>query len=88
MFFGGDHPWIQIAEIEASEKYSKKWRETLNNEGLASSRKFLSGTLLISIAATIGAVGILTVTTLQEETAAGLDAMLPAILYKAFKWEL
>lgn len=167
-FFGGDHPWIQIAEIEASDKYIKKWHETLNDDGLAISRKFPSGTLLISIAATIGAVGILTfdccvpdsivaitpphgvssefvyhylsflrthleavapqsaqkninlqilgnlpfpivepdeqceivtelnalhakinaVTILQEETAAELDAMLPAILDKAFKGEL
>ena len=59
-FFGGNHPWIQIAEIEASDKYIKKWHETLNDDGLAISRKFPSGTLLISIAATIGAVGILT----------------------------
>lgn len=59
-FFGGDHPWIQIAEIESSDKYIKKRHETLNDDGLAISRKFPRGTLLISIAATIGAVGILT----------------------------
>lgn len=59
-FFGGNHPWIQIAEIEASDKYIQKWHESLNDDGLAISRKFPSGTLLISIAATIGAVGILT----------------------------
>ncbi|BAQ61918.1 type I restriction-modification system [Geminocystis sp. NIES-3708] len=59
-FFGGQHPWIQIAEIESSGKYIKNWQETLNDEGLTISRKFPKGTLLISIAATIGAVGILT----------------------------
>jgi len=59
-FFGGQHRWIQIAEIESSGKYIKHWQETLNDEGLAISRKFPKGTLLISIAATIGAVGILT----------------------------
>jgi type I restriction enzyme S subunit len=58
-FFGGDHPWIQIAEIEASNKYIRDWSVTLNDDGLAISKKFPSGTLLISIAATIGAVGIL-----------------------------
>jgi len=58
-FFGGIHPWIQIAEIEASDKYIKQWTQTLNDEGLAISRKFPRGTLLISIAATIGSVGIL-----------------------------
>ena len=58
-FFGGAHPWIQIAEIEASKKYIKEWRETLNDDGLSISKKFAKGTVLISIAATIGAVGIL-----------------------------
>jgi type I restriction enzyme S subunit len=58
-FFGGYHPWIQIAEIESAGKYITKWDQTLNDDGLAISRKFPKGTLLISIAATIGAVGIL-----------------------------
>lgn len=58
-FFGGEHPWIQIGEIEQSGKYIKRWTQTLNNEGLKISKKFPKGTLLISIAATIGSVGIL-----------------------------
>lgn len=58
-FFGGDHPWIQIGEIESSNKYIRTWTQTLNDDGLRISKKFPKGTLLISIAATIGAVGIL-----------------------------
>jgi type I restriction enzyme S subunit len=58
-FFGGRHPWIQIAEIEAANKHIRAWSQTLNDEGLSISRKFPKGTILISIAATIGAVGIL-----------------------------
>jgi type I restriction enzyme S subunit len=58
-FFGGDHPWIQIAEIEASAKYVRRWTQTLNDDGLAISRKFERGTVLVSIAATIGAAAIL-----------------------------
>jgi type I restriction enzyme S subunit len=58
-FFGGDHPWIQIGEIESSNKYVRSWTQTLNNDGLAISKKFPRGTVLISIAATIGSVGIL-----------------------------
>lgn len=58
-FFGGKHPWIQIAEIERSNKFIREWNATLNDEGLAISKKFSKGTVLISIAATIGAVGIL-----------------------------
>jgi type I restriction enzyme S subunit len=59
VFFGGRHPWIQIGEIESAGKYITKHTETLNDAGLAISRKFQRGTLLISIAATIGAIGIL-----------------------------
>jgi len=59
-FFGGQHPWIQISEIEASDKYICAWTQTLNDDGLSVSRKFPAGTVLISIAATIGSVGILT----------------------------
>ena len=58
-FFSGEHPWIQIGEIEASDKFIRTYTETLNDDGLAISRKFPKGTLLVSIAATIGAVGIL-----------------------------
>jgi len=58
-FFGGDHPWIQIGEIESAKKFIRGWTETLNDEGLSISRKFPRGTILVSIAATIGAVGIL-----------------------------
>lgn len=58
-FFGGNHPWIQIGEIESSGKYIREWTDSLNDEGLAISKKFPKGTLLISIAATIGSVGIL-----------------------------
>jgi type I restriction enzyme S subunit len=58
-FFGGNHPWIQIGEIENSAKFIRGWTETLNDAGLAISRKFPRGTVLVSIAATIGAVGIL-----------------------------
>ena len=58
-FFGGSHPWIQIAAIERSGKFIRRWDATLNDDGLAVSRKFPKGTVLVSIAATIGAVGIL-----------------------------
>jgi type I restriction enzyme S subunit len=58
-FFGGAHPWIQIGEIENSRKFIRNWTQTLNDDGLAISKKFPRGTVLISIAATIGAVGIL-----------------------------
>jgi type I restriction enzyme S subunit len=58
-FFGGTHPWIQIGEIQSAGKFIRRWSETLNDDGLSISKKFPKGTVLISIAATIGSVGIL-----------------------------
>ena len=55
-FFGGVHPWIQIGEIEGADKYIRRWTQTLNEDGLAISKKFPRGTVLVSIAATIGSV--------------------------------
>jgi type I restriction enzyme S subunit len=59
-YYGGPYPWIQIGEVEAANKYITFHRNTLNDRGLAVSKMFPRGTLVISIAATIGAVGILT----------------------------
>ena len=58
-YFGGPYKWIQIGEVEAAEKYILEHRGTLNELGLSVSKMFPKGTLVISIAASIGAVGIL-----------------------------
>ncbi len=58
-YFGGPYPWIQIGEVEAANKYIRHHRSTLNDLGLSVSKMFPKGTLVISIAASIGAVGIL-----------------------------
>jgi type I restriction enzyme S subunit len=58
-YFGGPYPWIQIGEVESARKYVSTYRTTLNEDGLRVSKLFPKGTLVISIAATIGAVGIL-----------------------------
>lgn len=58
-YFGGPYKWIQIGEVEAAQKYILEHRGTLNELGLSVSKMFPKGTLVISIAASIGAVGIL-----------------------------
>lgn len=59
-FFGGTTPWVQIQNIPKDySKYITDYMDTLNERGLAISKLFPTGTLVVSIAATIGAVGIL-----------------------------
>ena len=59
-FFGGDMPWIQIQNIpKDGNKFIKDYMSTLNKKGIAISKIFPKGTLVLSVAATIGAVGIL-----------------------------
>jgi type I restriction enzyme S subunit len=59
-FFGGAIPWVQIQNIPRDySKYITDYMNTLNESGLAISRLFPTGTLVVSIAATIGEVGIL-----------------------------
>ena len=58
-YYGGPYPWIQTGEVEDAKKYITSYRNTLNEQGLSVSKMFPKGTLVITIAATIGAVGIL-----------------------------
>jgi type I restriction enzyme S subunit len=58
-FFGGAIPWIQINDIPKEDKLIQNYTDTLNAQGLAISKLFPKGTIVISIAATIGTVGIL-----------------------------
>lgn len=59
-YFGGSIPWIQIGDITNKEgKYITTYSGTLNEQGLAVSRMFNAGTVVTSIAASIGTTGIL-----------------------------
>lgn len=58
-FYGGKHPFIQINDITKSGMMIKKYAQTLNDKGLAISKLFPRNTVVVSIASTIGEVGIL-----------------------------
>jgi type I restriction enzyme S subunit len=58
-FYGGPYPFIQINDITSSGLLIRAYSQTLNEEGRAISRMFPAGTVVISIAATIAASGIL-----------------------------
>jgi len=58
-YYEGDTPFIQTGDITASNGRIRKFSQTLNEKGLAVSRIFPTGTILITIAANIGDTGIL-----------------------------
>ena len=57
--YGGPYPFIQTGEVARAEKRISSYRQTLNDRGLAVSRMFPTGTLVMTIAANIGDVAVL-----------------------------
>lgn len=58
--FGGEYPFIQIGSLDASGKIVINYEQTLNEKGLACSKMFEKGTLMIAIVGgTIGNLGTL-----------------------------
>lgn len=57
--FGGKYPFIQTGEVRKARKWLKKYSKTYSEFGLAQSRLWPKGTLLITIAANIADTAIL-----------------------------
>jgi len=58
-FYGGVTPFIQTGDVTASNGHITQHTQTLNEKGLAVSRVFPKGTIVITIAANIGFTAIL-----------------------------
>ena len=58
-FYGGTTPFVQTGDVVKSDGRIREFSQTLNEDGVAISRVFPSGTILITIAANIGFTGIL-----------------------------
>jgi type I restriction enzyme S subunit len=58
-FYGGNTPFIQTGDVVRSGGRIREFTQTLNDDGVAISRVFPTGTILITIAANIGFTGIL-----------------------------
>jgi type I restriction enzyme, S subunit len=58
-FYGGDTPFVQTGDVVRSFGRIREFTQTLNADGVAISRVFPAGTILITIAANIGYTGIL-----------------------------
>lgn len=57
--YDGPYPFIQTGEVARAGKLITSYRQTLNDHGLAVSRLFPAGTLVMTIAANVGDVAIL-----------------------------
>ena len=57
--YDGRYPFIQTGEVARASKTITAYRQTLNERGLAVSRMFPAGTLVMTIAANIGDVAVL-----------------------------
>jgi type I restriction enzyme, S subunit len=71
-FYDGDFPFIQTGDITATSRYITEHRQTLNERGVAVSREFPEGTLVMAIAANIGDVAVLTYPAYFPDSVVGL----------------
>lgn len=58
--YGGKFPFIQTGEVKEASLYITNYKQTYNEKGLAQSKLWEAGTLLITIAANIAETAILT----------------------------
>lgn len=58
-FYGGPYPFIQTGDVARAGKYVRDYEQSLNEKGLAVSRLFKKGTLVMAIAANVGDVAML-----------------------------
>jgi type I restriction enzyme S subunit len=58
--YDGRYPFIQTGVVARAAKFITAYSQTLNDKGLAVSKMFPSGTLVMTIAANIGEVAVLT----------------------------
>lgn len=58
-FYDGQHPFIQTGDVSRADGFITSYKQTLNDMGASVSKKFPSGTLVMTIAANIGDTAIL-----------------------------
>jgi type I restriction enzyme, S subunit len=58
-FYDGKYPFVQTGDITGTSRYITEFKQTLNDRGIAVSKMFPRGTLVMAIAANIGDVAIL-----------------------------
>lgn len=58
--YDGPYPFIQTGSVAQATKFIRTYKQTLNEKGMAVSKLFSRGTLVMTIAANIGDVAVLT----------------------------
>ncbi|KAF3998510.1 restriction endonuclease subunit S [Glaciimonas immobilis] len=71
-FYDGDFPFIQTGDITGTSRYITSYKQTLNERGIAVSKEFPKGTLVMAIAANIGDVAILNFPAYFPDSVVGL----------------
>lgn len=72
-YYGGDIPFVQTSDVVKSNGCIKTFTQTLNEKGLAVSKLFSKGTILITIAANIGYTGVLQIDMACPDSLIGID---------------
>jgi len=72
-FHDGNHPYLQTGDIPNDVTDITSFTQTLNDRGLGVSKLFPKGTLVLTIAATIGEVGILTFDSCFPDSLVGIN---------------
>lgn len=80
-YYGGTTPFVQTGDVVRSGGRIREFVQTLNEDGVAISRVFPAGTILITIAANIGFTGIL-----QFESACP-DSLVAITPHKSINYE-
>lgn len=71
-FYDGEYPFIQTGDITGTSRYITEYKQTLNERGIAVSKEFPRGTLVMTIAANIGDVAILDFSAYFPDSIVGL----------------
>lgn len=71
-YFGGETPFVQTGDVAGAQLYLETHSQTLNALGLTVSKVFEEGTILLTIAANIGATAITRMPTACPDSVVGI----------------
>ena len=73
-FYNGSYPFIQTGDVVSSKVFIDNFSQSLNEKGYSVSRQFPKGTIVMTIAANIGDVGILSFDSCFPDSLVGITA--------------